>query len=118
MARKKSTDKPASIHDAAAAATEAESVLNFDGNLAVQNIDAARQRIGAALAAGGPIAVDLSRISLIDTAGVQLLLAFGREAASRGFALELRGESPVLATALEVLGLQAALKSAFGNAVR
>lgn len=116
MARKKSAEKlaPAPL----GGASPAGFVLDFDGNLAVQHIGAARQRISAALASAGPITVDFSRIALIDTAGVQLLLAFGREAASRGLPLELRGESAVLTTALDVLGLQGSLRSAFGNAVR
>jgi anti-anti-sigma factor len=113
MARKKSAEGLAPAPQGTAGC-----VLNFDGSLAVQHIDAAHQRISAAFASGGPIAVDLSRIALIDTAGVQLLLAFCREAASRGLALELRGVSPLLATALDVLGLQDSLRSAFGNAVR
>jgi anti-anti-sigma regulatory factor len=139
MARKKSVDKSisaaaetelamsdpesASIDAPAVPATgspgpAAGYVLNFDGNLAVQHIDAARQHISAALSSGGPIAVDLGRIAVIDTAGVQLLLALEKAAASRGLALELRGESAVLANALGVLGLQDSLRSASGNAVR
>jgi anti-anti-sigma regulatory factor len=58
----------------------------------------------------------VSRISSIDTAGVQLLLAVRREAELRGMPLRFLGESAALARALERLGLAASLPMAHADA--
>jgi anti-anti-sigma regulatory factor len=58
----------------------------------------------------------VSRISAVDTSGVQLLLALLLEAPKRGLNLCLRGESAVLTKALQMLGLEGTMRAAHGHA--
>jgi anti-anti-sigma regulatory factor len=52
------------------------------------------------------IAIDLSSLIDIDTAGVQLLIAYGREAARLGIDVHFFGETTALIEALTLLGLR------------
>jgi anti-sigma B factor antagonist len=52
-----------------------------------------------------PIGIDLSGLVDIDTAGVQLLIAYDREAVRLGIDVHFFGETPALIEALKLLGL-------------
>lgn len=115
MARKKSVESAqlaAPNAETTADPIAGDAVCYADANLDVQHIEEARSRILAALAAGAPVTVDLSRIASIDTSGVQLLLALANEARKRGAELQLVGESAALTKALDVLGLRGTLDAA------
>jgi ABC-type transporter Mla MlaB component len=109
MAKAKSPKK--ALQEAADSAGNAESALHLE-NLEIKDIEAAKQQLLAAFAPGTPVKVDVARIFAIDTAGVQLLLAFQGEAAKRGIAVEFSGESAPLAHALSILGLRGRLRIA------
>jgi len=83
---------------------EPASVLHLE-NLEIKDVEAAKQHLLVILARGTPVTLDVARVGVIDTAGVQLL-AFHGEAAKRGIAVEFSGQSPPLRHALSVLGLQ------------
>jgi anti-anti-sigma regulatory factor len=68
--------------------------------------------LATALTRAPRLTVDVSRVAAIDTAGVQLLLAFQSDAEKRGVVTEYRGESAALAHALAVLGLRDRLRIA------
>ncbi len=89
----------------------ADSTLFLD-NLEIKDVEDAKQRLMAAFATGTPVKIDVGRVNAIDTAGVQLLLAFQGEAAKRGVAVEISGESAPLRHALSVLGLRGKLQIA------
>jgi anti-anti-sigma factor len=55
---------------------------------------------------------DLSEVTEIDTAGVQLLLLARREAAARGLALRLASASPAVRSAFALLELDSHLAAA------
>jgi anti-sigma B factor antagonist len=62
----------------------------------------------AALKEGdGDLAIDLSAVTEIDSAGVQLLLAAGKTATAAQRLLRLAGHSPAVAEVFGVLGLDA-----------
>jgi ABC-type transporter Mla MlaB component len=88
-----------------------DSPLALDATLEIGQVGNAHGRLLAFLDGGGT-AVDVTRISAIDSAGVQLLLALRREAEQRGIALEFRGRSAALAAALALLGLGESLPMA------
>jgi anti-anti-sigma regulatory factor len=52
------------------------------------------------------IGIDLSSLIDIDTAGVQLLIAYGREAARLGIDVQFFGETTAFIEALTLLGLR------------
>lgn len=60
-----------------------------------------KERLLAALDAGPELEVDLSLVSEIDTAGLQLLIVLKREATKVGKQLSFRGHSPAVCEMLE-----------------
>lgn len=58
-----------------------------------------------ALDRGQPVVLDGSRVGRIDTAGVQMLTAFIREAQGKGIRVDWQGTTEVLCEAAQRLGL-------------
>lgn len=61
----------------------------------------------AALAPGAALLLDLSEVSELDSAGVQLLMLLKRTAQQRGQELRLSGHSPAVLEVFELLDLGA-----------
>jgi anti-sigma B factor antagonist len=72
----------------------------IDGELTVFTVHALKDRLLAAMAHDKVLEIDLSGVSEIDGAGIQLLLAAHREAGQRGMVFKLAAPSPVVAEAL------------------
>jgi len=119
MAKKKAGDgvPPAATVPPEAATLDA-SVLYLDASLNIQNIEQSAATLRERLASPGALTIDLSRVANVDTAGIQILLAFRNEAPSRGLSLEFRGQSAALTQALSVLGLQGQLAAAPSHATQ
>jgi anti-anti-sigma regulatory factor len=77
----------------------------LEPGLEIKDVEKVHQVLARTLARGLGVTVDVGRVVAIDTAGVQLLLAFQSEAVKRGVPAEFCGDSPALARALTVLGL-------------
>jgi phospholipid transport system transporter-binding protein len=58
----------------------------------------------------GVVALDISAVQRIDTAGLQVIATFVRERDSHGRQVEWRGEAPALTAAARLLGLTSLLK--------
>jgi len=56
------------------------------------------------------VTLDVTALQRIDTAGLQVIIAFVRERAGHGRLVEWQGTAPVLATAAHLLGLTSLLK--------
>ncbi|MGA2187976.1 MAG: STAS domain-containing protein [Steroidobacteraceae bacterium] len=84
----------------------------LEPSLEIKDVEAAHLMLATALTRAPRLTVDVSRVAAIDTAGVQLLLAFQSDAEKRGVVTEYRGESAALAHALAVLGLRDRLRIA------
>jgi anti-sigma B factor antagonist len=97
------------IADLAATGATPETDLKLEASLQIQDIERELQRLKRVFEADGPTAIDVSGLTTVDTAGVQLLLAIKREGDRRSVPIEFRGESPALRQALKVLGLDGAL---------
>ncbi len=83
--------------------------LTLAGRLEIKDVERVQALLIEALAApraGGVLAVDVSGLGAIDTAGAQLLLAARREAARCGVRLDFQGETRELRATLELLGLR------------
>jgi len=78
------------------------------GNLDIHCVESTYREFRGFLASGLPVVIDVSRLDAIDTAGVQLLLAFTLEADRRSVPFNLRGDSPAFSSALDRLGLAGA----------
>ncbi len=77
--------------------------------LEVDDVEACRPRLLEALEAGGPIRIDLGRLTRIDTAGLQLLLACRRAAEAAGRAFDCLAPPPFAVQAARLSGLVAAV---------
>lgn len=84
--------------------------ITFKGSLDVTEARAARDSLDAALTRALPIELVASELQRVDTAGLQLLLAFTHAAHRRGLQVAWCGVSAALAGGAELLGLAQALE--------
>lgn len=90
--------------------TSAPFVLALGPELTIAQAAACRDTLVDALCSGpGDLALDLSAVTDIDSAGLQLLLAARRSLREQGATLQLRNVSATVLDALAVFGLDARL---------
>ena len=87
--------------------------LAFEGEMTIYVARRDRDRLLEALSSASSLAVNLSQVTEIDTAGVQLLLALKAECARRELPVTLEDHSPAVLQALDAYELSAA----FGDPV-
>lgn len=78
-------------------------------SLTIQEALGLKQQLDGILSAGGAVHLDGAGVRSADTAGIQLLVAFAREAKMRHVAIIWRGASEVLLQSAAGLGLSALL---------
>ncbi|MFC4278784.1 STAS domain-containing protein [Achromobacter aloeverae] len=86
--------------------------LRLEGELTIYTAQEVRQRLSQALAADAepePLCVDLSGVTELDTAGVQLLLAAHARAQAQQRELRLAGLAEPLREVIALLGLDSTL---------
>jgi anti-anti-sigma factor len=83
--------------------------IDIRGELSIFTAAELRQRLLDALDAGAEIEVDLSEVSEMDSAGMQLMVAAKREAAARNKPLRFAGHSPAVVDILELCNLSGQL---------
>lgn len=64
-----------------------------------------KEELMALLEKGPQLAIDLSRVSELDTAGLQLLIMAKNEAVARGGELQLQGHSPAVLNVLDLCNM-------------
>lgn len=79
----------------------------IEGELTVFRVGELKQPLLRALLDAVELEIDLSGVTEIDTAGVQLLIALKRSAAATDRVLRLQGHAPPVVEALTLLGLAA-----------
>lgn len=83
-------------------------LIRLDGELTIYRAQEIRQALLDALATAGPsLTVDLSGVSEIDSAGMQLLMAARRQALAEGRTLALAEHSPAVVEAFVLFDLAA-----------
>ena len=87
--------------------------LRIEGEMTIYRAAELKQLLLAPLDHPIALKVDLSKVTEIDTAGVQLLMLARREALSAQRPLQLLAPSPAVAQAMDLLGLA----SYFGEAL-
>ena len=80
-------------------------------SLEIANVAACREEWFKSLRSGGEsvIRLNVDHLKHIDTAGLQLLLAFGKHASENGCKISLSGNSDVLRKQAAILGLTSPL---------
>jgi ABC-type transporter Mla MlaB component len=79
------------------------------GDIGLQQLAALKKRLSTVLARAQPVILDATRLTRIDTGGLQLLAAFVRDRQSSGRAVVWQGTPPWFAAATARLGLAVAL---------
>ena len=79
--------------------------IDILGDLNIFNAAEQRSRLLEALGEGSEVEVDLSQVSELDSAGIQLMIAAKREAAMRNQTLRFIGHSPEVFDILELCDL-------------
>jgi ABC-type transporter Mla MlaB component len=110
-----SADASASAVESAAVEASVNTKFHLEPSLEIKDVEDVHRRLMARLARGAAVTVDVSRVGAVDTAGVQLLVAFQSEAVQRGVSVEFCGHSTALTHALTVLGLGATVQIASAN---
>ncbi len=77
----------------------------------IHEIQALRAHMIEQAALPGPYEIDGGQVQQIDTAGVQLVVAFALDCLERGISYSWKGRSPALDEAVRVLGVAALLES-------
>jgi anti-sigma B factor antagonist len=80
-------------------------VLEFEGELTIHTAADRKTALMTLTEAGGDLDVDLSAVTEMDTAGLQLLLLAAREAAAHGGRLRVVGGSRAVADVLAIAHL-------------
>jgi len=91
-------------------AAAADTLLHLGAGLEIKDVESVHKQLTSMLERGPSVTLDISHVAAMDTAGVQLLLAFQSEAATRGVAIDYSGRSNAFTHALTAVGL--------GDAVR
>ena len=76
--------------------------IEIKGELSIYTVAALRQQLLDALDGAAEVDVDLSEVSEMDSAGMQLMVAAKREAALRDKVLRFSGHSPAVFDVLEL----------------
>jgi anti-anti-sigma regulatory factor len=104
------SDASAAVDAASAPEVAVDTLLHLGAGLEIKDVESVHKQLTSMLGRGPSITLDISHVAAMDTAGVQLLLAFQSEAAKRGVAIDYSGRSNAFTHALTAVGL--------GDAVR
>jgi anti-anti-sigma regulatory factor len=88
----------------------ADTVLQLGAGLEIKDVESLHKQLTSMLERGPSVTLDISHVAAMDTAGVQLLLAFQSEAAKRGVAIDYSGRSNAFTHALTAVGLGEAVR--------
>lgn len=84
-------------------------MLKIEADLTIHRVAALAPALFAALQGDAALALDMSRVERVDTAGLQLLLMLRREAQAGGGSLALHAPGPGLRELAHFYGLDALL---------
>jgi anti-anti-sigma regulatory factor len=84
--------------------------LTLDADLRIGTAPALRETLLAALAEGGVVDIDGAAVAQVDTAALQVLAAFSRDARAAGVAVAWTGVSDSLRRGVSTLGLNALIE--------
>jgi ABC-type transporter Mla MlaB component len=76
----------------------------------VRDASSLKDSLAALLDEPHPITLDITALQRIDTAGLQVIMAFVRERAGHGRSVEWNGTAPALTSAAQLLGLTSLLR--------
>ena len=81
--------------------------INCGEVLTIAQVATLHSQLSAIRQQGSIVRIDISKLSQVDTAGVQLLLGFQRDASAKGIGLLWSESPPALRDAVRILGMPA-----------
>jgi anti-anti-sigma factor len=92
-------------HSLSKVSGERQTILGLAGEIDIANVDAVADDVRRELAAG-PVLLDLSGLSFIDSSGLRMLVALVRDADESGWSLTIgRDLNPMVRRLLEITGM-------------
>ena len=101
---------PASAVPAPATITTRQVRVVLGTSCTIQEAEAVRAHLLAQAAQPGPYEIDGASVEHVDTAGVQLIVAFALDCLEKGVAYKWIGRSPTLEKAIDLLGVSPLLE--------
>jgi len=85
--------------------------LRIGASCTIQNVAAIRAQLLEALGQSAPVHIDASEVARIDSAGIQLFVAFALDCMEKNQAFAWSGRSVDFEAAVDMLGVRALLES-------
>ena len=101
---------PASAAPAPATVATRQVRVVLGTSCTIQEAEAVRAHLLAQAAQPGPYEIDGASVEHVDTAGVQLIVAFALDCLEKGVAYKWIGRSPTLEKAIDLLGVSPLLE--------
>ena len=101
--------------DGAKASTPADRVIRLAATISIRDSNALKQTLLPLLQSQDPVVIDVSDVTHIDTAALQLLFAFSRDRRSSQRALQWLGDSTAWRNAVATFNSGAGTAPAFTN---
>lgn len=101
---------PAATAPASAAAATRTGRVVLGTSCTIQEAEAVRAHLLAQAAMPGPYEIDGGSVEMVDTAGVQLIVAFALDCLEKGVPYKWAGRSATLDKAIELLGVSPLLE--------
>ena len=92
------------ILDVATTEDDAESMINLDATLTIQNVNKLHQKLKRSYSVHELIEINASQVTSIDTASLQLLVALKKEAANQQKGIVITSPSRRFIESAELLG--------------
>jgi len=93
----------------AAISAPASATVALSAECTVSEAASLKERLAPLLEESQPVTLDVNAVQRVDTAGLQVIMAFVRERAGRGRTVEWQGAAPALTGAAQLLGLTSLL---------
>jgi len=84
--------------------------IKLQNQLGIQHVSGLKTELESALSAGDSVLLNASAVESVDTAGLQLLVAFVQHAALKNSAFEWQSPSDAFIETAEIMGLSAVLQ--------
>jgi anti-anti-sigma regulatory factor len=107
MARKRAIAKKQAVDSESAA--PAKSVIVFDGSLDIAGAGRLREQLLQALTGKQPVVLDAANVERVDTAALQVLTAFFKDAGAQNLDVQWKEPAQALKNAARLLGLRDSL---------
>ncbi|KPJ96323.1 MAG: hypothetical protein AMJ53_01005 [Gammaproteobacteria bacterium SG8_11] len=110
MAKKRTVSPNGKKHTNSAETASAHTTLVFDGALDIAGAAQLRERLLQVLTSRQPVVIDATSVERVDTAALQVLTAFFKDAGAQNLDVQWKTPAQSLKTAARLLGLQDSLQ--------